>query len=237
MKDVDLYLRVREKEGRLYLDEQVSRLPQAPPSHPLQAEWRARAASALRLTAYLNRLPKPLTILDLGCGNGWLTHKLAQLPACHAWGLDVNWSELKQAARVFARGSRLSFVWADVFHSPFPQTSFNVIVLASVIQYFPDLHALIDQLFPLLTSPGELHILDSPLYSESEVALARQRTQAYYTALGFSEMAAYYHHHINDSLGGYNLECLYDPNAPLARLRRKVGVADSPFLWLRLRRT
>ncbi len=43
MIPIDLYLRVREKEGRLYSDQIVARLPDIPADHPLVDEWRARA--------------------------------------------------------------------------------------------------------------------------------------------------------------------------------------------------
>ncbi|TAM62796.1 MAG: hypothetical protein EPN50_06430, partial [Chloroflexota bacterium] len=71
---VATYLRVRALEGRLYPDEAVSRLPQAPRSDPLAGEWRQRADSLGRLVAYLDRTPRPvgrpLILLEIGCGNG-----------------------------------------------------------------------------------------------------------------------------------------------------------------------
>ncbi|MGH2467925.1 MAG: hypothetical protein ACRDGL_09395, partial [Candidatus Limnocylindrales bacterium] len=56
---VATYLRVRGLEGRLYPDEAVRRLPQAPRTDPLAREWRQRADSAQRLVAYLGGLPRP----------------------------------------------------------------------------------------------------------------------------------------------------------------------------------
>jgi SAM-dependent methyltransferase len=232
--DSDLYLHVREKEGRLYSDEVVRGLPGLPPAHPLRAEWRARAASAARLCAYLAQLARPLTILELGCGNGWLTNRLAQVQDCRAVGVDLNHHELSQAARLFA-GHRLTFLAADIFQAPFGERSFDAIIIASAIQYFPDPSALIRRLMPLLSERGEIHVLDSPLYAPSEIADARARTQAHYAALGFPEMAGHYHHHTLDALAGFHPTLLYDPRSPLARLRRRLRLADSPFPWIRLR--
>jgi SAM-dependent methyltransferase len=233
--DSDLYLRVREKEGRLYSDEVVSGLPGLPHAHPLRAEWRARAASAARLCAYLAQLTRPLTILELGCGNGWLTNRLAQLQDCRAVGVDLNHHELSQAARLFAQNRRLMFLAADIFQAPFGERSFDAIIIASAIQYFPDLPALIRRLMPLLSGRGEIHVLDSPLYVPSEVADARARTQAYYAALGCPEMAEHYHHHTLDALAEFHPTLLYDPGSPLARLWRLFHFVDSPFPWIRLR--
>jgi SAM-dependent methyltransferase len=235
MFDADLYLRVREREGRLYSDEVVARLPVVPRSHPLWGEWQARAASFARLRAYLAHWPKPLTLLEVGCGNGWLAAGLARALDCAACGLDRNLVELAQGARVFNAQHHVSFLSADVFAAPFRPVSFDIILLASVIQYFADLPALLQHLHSLLTPRGEIHLLDSPLYAEAELPAARARTQAYYAALGFPEMAAHYHHHMWAELEAFNPQRLHDPRAPLARLRRLFRVKETPFPWLVVR--
>ncbi len=234
--DIDLYRQVREKEGRLYSDNVVARLPVLPRTHPLRAEWQARADSAARLRAYLAKLPKPLTILELGCGNGWLANRLACLDGCRVWGIDLNRRELSQAARVFAGNRRLAFACADVFAGPFPERAIDCVVIASAAQYFPDLAALIRRLIALLTERGEIHISDSPFYAPEEVAEARARSQAYYTGLGFPQMAAHYHHHTLAALSEFQPVMLYDPHSLLARLRRRLRLAASPFPWIRLRK-
>src|SRR5688572_22445837 len=107
-RDSDLYLNVREKEGRLYSDDVVARLPDTPASHSLHAEWQVRAASASRLTDYLAaRFPERGTLLDLGCGAGWLANQIASVTSMLVAGLDRNHTELAQARRVFAVQARL----------------------------------------------------------------------------------------------------------------------------------
>ena len=171
----DLYLRLREKEGRLYSDDIVARLPLMPDGHRFAAEWRARSASASRLTRYLSSRPRPLSILDLGCGNGWLSNLLSK--AGHSvLGMDQNRHELKQAARVFTTNSHLSFLEADIFSAPFIPGYFDVIVLASVLQYFQDAPGLVSMLSNYLKPQGEIHILDTPLYLDSELDAAVLRS-------------------------------------------------------------
>lgn len=230
----DLYLRVREKEGRLYPDDVVSRLPEFPGDQTYSVEWRIRAESCARLTHYLAGLKRPLSILDLGCGNGWLSSHLSNLPQSRVCGLDRLSSELEQAARVFPK-KNLTFISTDIFSAPFIPESFDVIVLASVIQYFPDLESIILALKPLLKPRGEIHLLDSPLYPTDELLAARQRTQEYYASLGFPEMSDYYFHHSVTALEGFSPHWLYHPNQLAARIKHILGQSPSPFPWIVVR--
>ncbi len=231
----DLYLRVREKEGRLLPDELVSHLPDIPASHPLAAEWRARANSSTRLVRYLTMLGHPLAILELGCGNGWLSHQLACIPMGHVWGIDRTSSELVQAERVFQRPN-LGFLSCDISHAPFHQQAFDIIVLASVIQYFADLPGLIHRLWSLVKPGGEIHLIDSPIYQEAEIPDARQRTRMYYASLGFPEMAEYYFHHTMTDLTPFSPRFLYRPGRMRVLLSHQLGHDISPFPWLLISR-
>lgn len=231
--NIDLYLRVREKEGRIYSDDVVARLPSIPKGHPLADEWRARSASASRLTRYLSRRPAPPLILDLGCGNGWLSRRLS-CSGARVIGMDLNRYELTQAARVFPSPDLL-FLEGGIFSAPFAPASFDLILLASVIQYFPDMRRLLDALLPLLKPDGEIHILDSPLYTGGEREAAIQRTREYYASLGFPEMSGHYFHHCLSDLNGFSMRWLYRPRSFMLRLKRLLGLPDSPFPWLALR--
>ena len=233
---VATYLRVRELEGRRYPDELVASLPAVPRGHPLHAEWRARADSTRRLLNYLDALPRPRTVVDVGCGCGWLAHRMAQLEGTRVWALDATEPELEQAARVFAGQPGLTFVHGDALASEPPVAHADVVVLAAAIQYFPDLPQLVRRLLSWLDDGGELHILDSPFYAPSEVPAARARTRAYYDGLGVPEMAGAYHHHTRDDLAPFRPDYLYRPDGSSARARRALRLPASPFLWLRIRR-
>ena len=229
--EVDLYLRVREKEGRLYSDEVVARLPLVTDGHPLANEWRARSASASRLTRYLSRRPKPLTILELGCGNGWLSNFMSK-SGHRVVGVDKNLYELKQAARVFSSNSNLSFLAADIFSAPFAPETFDVILLASAIQYFRNLPELLTTVLRYLKPQGEIHIMDSPLYADAEITDAVHRSQQYYSSLGFPEMAGQYFHHRESDVRIFDPQWLYRPRPRLPRWKRFLRSFDSPFPWI-----
>jgi ubiquinone/menaquinone biosynthesis C-methylase UbiE len=230
----DLYLRVREKEGRFYPDTIVAGLPHVPRSHPYSNEWRSRAESCSRLTKYLATLKRPLSILELGCGNGWLSHRLSLIPATRVWGLDRSSSELVQAARIFHR-SNLNFLSADIFSPPFSAHTFDEIILASVIQYFPDLTRLIVTLQILLHPGGEIHVLDSPIYLPEEIPTARERSRVYYASLGLPEMGEHYFHHSFTELVEFAPNWYYRPDSRIAQIQRLLGLNPSPFAWLIIR--
>ncbi len=70
--------------------------------------------TARRLVHYLGARKKTLEILEVGCGNGWLTHQLADIPGTRVTGLDINFTELQQAARVFSNDPNLRFIHGDM---------------------------------------------------------------------------------------------------------------------------
>jgi SAM-dependent methyltransferase len=122
-----------------------------------------------------------------------------------------------------------------VVRPPFPDGAFDVVVMASSVQYFDDLGGLLVALKSSLRPGGEIHVVDSPIYAEEEVPSARRRSAAYYGDLGMPAMAGRYHHHTWTALAGFEFDVLYDPFSTLSRVRRRLGSVDSPFPWLRVR--
>jgi len=222
----ELYLAVRQLERRVYTDDQLRTLPDIDSLHVHAAEWRIRKRSCLRLVNYLHKKNRSLRILEVGCGNGWLSAKLAEIPGADVIGLDINQTEINQANRVFVRDN-LEFVY-DVFNEDaFPDVKFDVIVFAASLQYFPSVKVILDQAVSQLSPGGEIHIMDTPFYKPGEIVRANARSYNYYNALGFPQMAEYYFHHSIDELSGLNHHILLNPGSIL-RLLDKRG----PFHWI-----
>ncbi len=144
-----IYLSLREKENRVYPDEIVKELPEVPSHHVLRKEWMIRKFTLQRLIPYLSKKNKPI-ILELGCGNGWLSNHLATLPGSEVVGVDVNETELLQGSSVFTGTKNLFFAYADIFITSLPYSPFDYIILSGSIQYFSNIGILFAKLFSLL---------------------------------------------------------------------------------------
>ncbi|QHV99905.1 class I SAM-dependent methyltransferase [Spirosoma endbachense] len=222
------YLAVRAKENRLLSDEIVKDLPNVPIDFPHFREWSLRKQTANSFCVSVAAEKKPLTILDLGCGNGWFSAKLASIPKIDVLGLDLNMPELQQAQKNFGN-SNLLFCYGDIFTELFRTECFDKIVLNSSIQYFHSIRQLFNNLFKLLKPTGEIHILDSPFYEIGEVVNAKNRSLEYYQLIGYPDMANYYFHHTYQDLLPYfpiikkSKPSLWD---------RVLGMPASPFKWI-----
>lgn len=209
----DLYFNLRQKEGRIYSDEEVAALPAIAITHPHFKEWKIRERSAYKLVHYLAGKRSPLKILEVGCGNGWLSYRLSFIPGSKVTGLDINAAELRQAQRVFNTVPGLQFLYAGIDAGILKEVRFDTIILAACIQYFPFLPLLLGDLFRLLNPGGEIHLLDSPFYKATEVMAARERSANYYRDMGFPGMASHYFHHEETVLNGFDCQVLYRPSA------------------------
>ncbi|MEO5602531.1 MAG: class I SAM-dependent methyltransferase [Cyclobacteriaceae bacterium] len=226
----DHYLSLRQKEMRIYPDEVVKALPVVPKNHPLKYEWRVRSKSLERLTAHL-RKDSDIKILDVGCGNGWLSHHLSSVSRSEVIGVDINEIELIQGARVFGETKNLFFVYMDILAGKMPYSHFDYIILSSSIQYFVNLPLLLQELRSLLRPEGEIHILDSPLYHPPEVPSAKQRSVQYFTDAGYPVMKEYYHHHTWEMLNYFQPKIKYNPGLFSNRFLNKLS-PSSPFPWV-----
>ncbi len=192
MNAVDAYFAVRQREGRVHDDAVVRGLPFSGDRTAHPAEWRIRARGLRRVVGMLN--DRPRNILEIGCGNGWFSARLAEVRHS-VTGLDTGIAELAQAERVFS-GLPIRWVAGDPWSSGLGEGAYDVVLFAASLQYFPDLPALFTRCRELLTVHGEVIIADSPLYTDAgSAATASERSRSYYASVGVPDMAAHYHHH------------------------------------------
>jgi ubiquinone/menaquinone biosynthesis C-methylase UbiE len=219
----DVYIAVRKKENRILSDDRVKLLP-----YLKRNEWPLRIQSTERFINYIAKKDKAIQILDIGCGNGWFSNKIAGVSKKNSIvGLDVNSVELKQATRVFSR-ENLKFVYGNIFNiKSFFKEQFDIIILNGAVQYFPDFNILLTTLLSFLKYDGEIHIMDSPFYTKENIEDAKTRTVSYYTKLGFPEMASNYFHHTITDIQKFEVLYKYKKNI----IDKVLGRKDSPFSW------
>jgi len=174
-----------------------------------------------------------LRILDIGCGNGWMSAALAA-DGHEVVAMDAHVDELEQAARVFADRA-VTWCLGDPRTVVFNNARFRVIVFAASLQYFPDLAVLFNAITPLLAPDGCVHVLDTVLYKDHHAATrAAARSAAYYGSIGAPDMVAHYHTHVLDDLRGLGHIRMLSTPTDLGAIGRSIGVND-PFHHLVLR--
>jgi 2-polyprenyl-3-methyl-5-hydroxy-6-metoxy-1,4-benzoquinol methylase len=99
--------------------------------------------------------PHPRTILDVGCGAGWMCAQLARFGT--VTGTDLADEVLARAA---TRWPHIRFVPGDFMALPFPPAAFDVVVCFEVLAHVADQSAFVARLANLLV-PGGLLVLSS----------------------------------------------------------------------------
>lgn len=149
-------------------------------------------------------------------------------------GVDVNQFELEQAASLFENEEKVQLVYGDIFKIELKQKVDLVLIFAAV-QYFPDLHQLLQRLGALLNDGGSVHILDSPFYKDADLAEAKKRSADYYKNHSTPEMADFYHHQSWSAINKYKPILHYDPSSLASKLKNKLS-PDSPFPWIEIKK-
>ena len=169
------YRRVRELEGYISrLPDYYRALPFVSPQNPESDRWYVRQQSYERL---LGLLPKTLaTILDLGAGNCWLTHRLSALGhRCVA--VDISMDSADGLGARIHYGVRFTCAQADFDALPFAPTQFDVIIFNAALHYSPNIQRSLAGANCMLKPGGKILVMDSPTFQTDRAGkqmLARQ---------------------------------------------------------------
>lgn len=227
----DLYVQVRQKENRIYTEEEVRELPYLK-AHIHSKEWKIRAKNAELLRKYISKkYPNGIKILEIGSGNGWLSNFLSQIPHSHVTGIEINEYELQQAKRVF-QAKNLIFENKTLTDTDF--SKYDAVIFAASVQYFEHPQDVFNLIFTQ-NPQATVFCMDSFWYkNEAEAQQAKQRSEKYYTELGFPEMAQYYYHHTFEILNSYRFEILN--NYFLHKILLKIqGLPFMPCIEIKLK--
>lgn len=164
------YARHRAREGRGYPGESVLQLPYLA-SGPHSDQWAVRVrtfeafmARVLYPLAAQSRCP--LTVLDLGAGNGWLSYRLA-LEGHRAIALDIRDDDvdgLGAAAPFLGRAPSMRCIVAPFDAVPLPDASADIALFNASLHYATDLRVVLREAERVTRPGGQIAILDSPFY-------------------------------------------------------------------------
>ena len=111
--------------------------------------------------ALFERYGSPGKILDLACGTGEITRRLAELfPEAAVTGVDVEESHLNSARKMSVDfGERVKFDSGDAFELPYEDGSFDLSVSRHMLQAIPDAHLVVAELKRVTKTGGRVHVL------------------------------------------------------------------------------
>lgn len=170
---MDDYAAIRQGEGRGSPDPAYYRaLPFDDLTGRHTTAWKTRAAS---YTAFLKRIlepmeqkqGRPLTILDLGAGNGWLSYRLS-LRGHQVAAVDLLTDKLDglgvhvQYDRVFTP------VQAEFGYLPLPDGPADLVIYNASFHYSLDYRQTLAEARRVLVAGGRVVVVDTPVYQQEE---------------------------------------------------------------------
>jgi SAM-dependent methyltransferase len=159
-------------------------------------QWRIRARTfrtiKQRILAPLAELKKrPLRILDLGAGNGWMSYRLAlrgHLPI--AVDLLTNDRDGLGAAIHYKTAVDPLFprVQAELDRLPFPSSVFDIVIFNASFHYSVNYERTLVEALRCTSSGGSVVIADTPWYAEEESGrrMVEEKHERFFKTYGFA---------------------------------------------------
>jgi len=106
-------------------------------------------------------LPTAPRVLDVGCGSGEITYRLANLlDQAQVTGMDIIQEHLALARKQHGdRGGRLRFERADAFALPYETDAFDLTVARHILQAVPNPHLVLGEIQRVTRPGGRVHLL------------------------------------------------------------------------------
>ena len=160
----------RASEGRAYTADEMKSLPFLD-SGPLAKQWSVRARTfesfvARIVTPAARAIDRPVRVLDLGAGNGWLSWRVAK-EGGEAVALDIRDDSvdgLGAASFYLDSGAKFERVVASFDAIPIRSGEFDIVVFNASLHYALDLVKVLREARRMVCDGGRVVILDSPFY-------------------------------------------------------------------------
>lgn len=121
-------------------------------------KWTERRAQEILAVVRSCELDKP-KLLDMGCGRGWFTERLADIG--EAWGIDLS---IEGIAAAQAKRPDIHFVAANIYDAALPANFFDIVVSQEVIAHVEDQPRYVERAAQFLKPGGYFIITTSNKY-------------------------------------------------------------------------
>lgn len=110
-------------------------------------------------------------ILDLGCGTGWASRRMARVAtAGEVVGLDVADEMLRRAEHASSGTKNVRYVWGSAEKIPAADNAFSKVLSVESFYYYADQEKALDELRRVIAPGGRLFILIN-LYKDNHYSL------------------------------------------------------------------
>lgn len=190
------YETIRRAEARGSDDPDYYRnLPFADTTGTFSEDWRIRATSFRAVLEHVvqpleEHLERPLKILDIGAGNGWLGHRLAQRGHDVA-AVDLMTNTFDGLGAYVHYEASFTPVQAEFDRLPFANGSADLVIFNGALHYSTSYQVTLSEALRVLQPDGRLAILDSPVYrnAASGAAMVCEREAEFERRFGFASNA------------------------------------------------
>jgi ubiquinone/menaquinone biosynthesis C-methylase UbiE len=113
-------------------------------------------------------------ILDLGCGTGWASRRMARLaPSGEVVGLDLANEMLRRGEEASSAFKNVRYVWGSAEKIPEADNAFNKVLSVESFYYYADQGKALDELHRVMAPGAKLFILIN-LYKDNHYSLLWQ---------------------------------------------------------------
>jgi SAM-dependent methyltransferase len=186
------YETVRKAEGRGSADSAYYRaLPFRDLNGKSSGDWRIRARSYQALIVHvLSSLEqihqRPLYILDLGAGNGWLSNRLSQ-SGHHLAAVDLTINDFDGLGAHIHYETSFTPVQADFAQLPFVSDQADLAIFNASFHYATSYERVLQEALRVIADHGLVVIMDTPVYhaGDSGEQMVREREAFFRQRYGF----------------------------------------------------
>jgi ubiquinone/menaquinone biosynthesis C-methylase UbiE len=190
------YETIRMAEGRGSSDPNYYReLPFHDLSGRYSSDWKIRSRSYRTLlrsviVPFEKKAKRPLKILDLGAGNCWLSYQMAKRGHLCA-AVDLQTNSLDGLGAHIRYDADFVPIQADFHHLPLSENQVDLVIFNASFHYSTSYLNCLKEAVRVLASRGQIVILDTPIYhnSDSGEAMVLEREEYFRKSFGFASNA------------------------------------------------